>query len=201
MRWKRAATIALVSGGLLSGALWPTSAGAQIGGPLPPPAPPPTTPAFAPAATPAPAPAAAPAPAPAAFPPLPANAGAGRRVVYSNSAQRVWLVGEDGVAFDSWLVSGRRGVPRPGAYSVFSRSPVSSAHGGSVTMQFMVRFARGRSLAIGFHSIPVRRNGSPIQSLEQLGTYRSSGCVRQSVGDAAKMWSFAGVGTPVVVIA
>ena len=195
MRWKRAATIALVSGGLLSGALWPASAGAQIGGPLPPPTPPPTTPALA--ATPAPAP----APAPAAFPPLPANPGAGRRVVYSNSAQRVWLVGEDGVAFDSWLVSGRRGVPRPGVYSVFSRSPVSSAHGGSVTMQFMVRFARGRSLAIGFHSIPVRRNGTPIQSLEQLGTYRSSGCVRQSVGDAAKMWSFAGVGTPVVVIA
>jgi hypothetical protein len=141
------------------------------------------------------------APAPAAFPPVPANAGAGRRVVYSNSAQRVWLVGEDGVAFDSWLVSGRRGVPRPGVYSVFSRSPVSSAHSGSVTMQFMVRFARGRSLAIGFHSIPVRRNGTPIQSLEQLGTYRSSGCVRQSVGDAAKMWGFAGVGTPVVVVA
>ena len=200
MRWKRAATIALVSVGLLSGAVWPASAGAQIGGPLPP-APPPTTPAVA--ATPAPAatPTPAAAPAPAAFPPLPANAGAGRRVVYSNSAQRVWLVGEDGVAFDSWLVSGRRGVPRPGVYSVFSRSPVSSAHGGSVTMQFMVRFARGRSLAIGCHSIPVRRNGTPIQSLEQLGTYRSSGCVRQSVGDASKMWGFAGVGTPVVVVA
>ena len=68
-------------------------------------------------------------------------------------------------------------------------------------MEAMVRFARGRSLAIGFHSIPVRRNGTPIQSLEQLGTYRSSGCVRQSVGDAAKMWGFAGVGTPVVVVA
>ncbi len=200
MRWKRAATIALVSGGLLSGALWPTSAGAQIGGPLPPAAPP-TTPAVAAPPAPAATPAPAAAPAPAAFPPLPANAGAGRRVVYSNSAQRVWLVGEDGVAFDSWLVSGRRGVPRPGVYSVFSRSPVSSAHGGSVTMQFMVRFARGRSLAIGFHSIPVRRNGAPIQSLEQLGTYRSSGCVRQSVGDAVKMWGFAGVGTPVVVVA
>ena len=143
MRWKRAATIALVSGGLLSGALWPTSAGAQIGGPLPPPAPPPTTPAVAPAPAPAPAAASAPAATPAAFPPLPANAGGGRRVVYSNSAQRVWLVGDDGVAFDSWLVSGRRGVPRPGVYSVFSRSPVSSADGGSVTMQFMVRFAAG----------------------------------------------------------
>ena len=132
---------------------------------------------------------------------MPDGSGAGRRVVYSNSAQRVWLVGDDGVAFDSWLVSGRRGVPRPGVYSVFSRSPVTSAHNGSLTMQYMVRFAKGRSLAIGFHSIPVRHNGCPIQSLEQLGTYRSSGCVRQRVEDAAKMWTFAGVGTPVVVVA
>ena len=68
-------------------------------------------------------------------------------------------------------------------------------------MQFMVRFARGRTLSIGFHSIPVRRNGTPIQTLEQLGTFRSSGCVRQSVDDAVKMWGFAGVGTPVVVVA
>ena len=73
--------------------------------------------------------------APPAFPALPEGAGAGRRVVYSNGAQRVWLVGDDGVAFDSWLVSGRRGVPRPGLYSVYSRSPMSSAHNGSVSMQ------------------------------------------------------------------
>jgi L,D-transpeptidase catalytic domain len=137
---------------------------------------------------------------PPAFPALPEGTGAGRRVVYSNSAQRVWLVGEDGVAFDSWLVSGRRGVPRPGLYAVYSRSPVSSAHNGSVSMQYMVRFAKGRTLAIGFHSIPVRRNGRLIQTLEQLGTFRSSGCVRQRVEDAAKMWDFAGIGTPVVVI-
>ena len=68
-------------------------------------------------------------------------------------------------------------------------------------MQYMVRFARGRTLAIGFHSIPVRRNGSAIQTVEQLGTFRSAGCVRQRVEDAAKMWDFAGVGTPVVVVA
>ncbi len=193
MRWKRAATIAVIAGGLTSAALWPDAASAQIGGPLPaPPAPAPAAPT-APAATPTP-------PPPRAVPAIPAS-GVGRRVVYSNSAQRVWLVGDDGVAFDSWLVSGRRGVPRPGIYSVFSRSPVSSAHSGSVTMQYMVRFARGRSLAIGFHSIPVTRRGRPIQTLEQLGTFRSSGCVRQRVEDAAKMWDFAGIGTPVVVVA
>lgn len=67
-------------------------------------------------------------------------------------------------------------------------------------MEFMVRFARGRRLAIGFHSIPVsRRGGAPIQSESELGRFRSAGCVRQSYADAARMWEFAGVGTPVVV--
>jgi lipoprotein-anchoring transpeptidase ErfK/SrfK len=181
---------------------WPDVAGAQIVVPPPPPvlqgAPSPAAPPAPAAVSPPPAPAPA---ARAALPALPAASGSGRRVVYSNSAQRVWLVGADGVAIESWLVSGRRGVPRPGSYSVFSRSPVTTGQGGKVTMQYMVRFARGRTLAIGFHSIPLRRNGSAIQAVEQLGTFRSAGCVRQRVEDAAKMWDFAGVGTPVVVVA
>ncbi len=181
---------------------WPDAAGAQIVVPPPLPVvqPAPPTPVAPPADVPA---TATPPPAPpaSALPALPAASGGGRRVVYSNSAQRVWLVGAEGVAIDSWLVSGRRGVPRPGTYSVFSRSPVTTGQGGKVTMQHMVRFARGRTLAIGFHSIPLRRNGSPIQSVEQLGTFRSAGCVRQRPEDAAKMWEFAGVGTPVVVVA
>ena len=185
------------------GVTWPDVAGAQIVVPPPLPvvqgAPPsPAAPPAPAAVSPAPAPA---APARAALPALPAASGSGRRVIYSNSAQRVWLVGADGVAIDSWLVSGRRGVPRPGSYSVFSRSPVTTGQGGKVTMKYMVRFARGRTLAIGFHSIPLRRNGSAIQAVEQLGTFRSAGCVRQRVEDAVKMWDFAGVGTPVVVVA
>lgn len=68
-------------------------------------------------------------------------------------------------------------------------------------MEFMVRFARGRRLAIGFHSIPVRRRGgAPIQSEAELGQFRSAGCVRQSYADAARMWEFAHLGTPVVVL-
>lgn len=135
------------------------------------------------------------------LPPPPAGSGDGRRVVYANGAQRVWLVESDDSIVGSWLVSGRRGVPRPGGYAVFSRSRWSSALGGSVRMEFMVRFARGRSLAIGFHSIPVGRGGRPIQSEAQLGTFRSRGCVRQARADAARLWDFAPIGTPVVVTA
>jgi len=64
----------------------------------------------------------------------------------------------------------------------------------------MVRFARGRSLAIGFHAIPRDRRGRPIQTEAELGQYRSHGCVRQSDADALIVWNFAPLGTKVVVI-
>lgn len=120
-------------------------------------------------------------------------------MVYSNSQQRVWLVEDSGQVSASWLVSGRKGTPRAGTYKVFSKSRYSSARGGRVRMEYMTRFARGRRLAIGFHSIPVTRNGVPIQSEGELGQYRSAGCVRQSLSDALTLWNWAPTGTKVVV--
>jgi lipoprotein-anchoring transpeptidase ErfK/SrfK len=64
----------------------------------------------------------------------------------------------------------------------------------------MVRFARGETLAIGFHSIPVDRNGRPLQSESELGQYRSAGCIRQRKADAARLYDWAPVGTTVVVL-
>ncbi len=149
-----------------------------------------------------------PAPPPAPAPPTQAeplappgsssvpDSGTGRRVVYSNGQQRVWLVEEDGRVDSTYLVSGRRGDPSPGTYSVFSRS--RHARSGAVRMEYMVRFAKTQGLDIGFHAIPVGKRG-PIQSESELGQYRSKGCVRQSVADAAHLWDWAPVGTTVVV--
>lgn len=136
---------------------------------------------------------------PADLPPPPENSGEGRRVVYSNSAQRVWMIGADGEVLDSYLVSGKRGIPRAGTYQVFSTSEVAWAGYDGITMRYMVRFARGEELAIGFHSIPVDARGRPLQTEEDLGNFRSAGCVRQSVLDARRLWAFAPVGTTVVV--
>ncbi len=130
-------------------------------------------------------------------PSLPPNSGAGRRIVYSNAQQRVWLVGESGVVEHTYLVSGRVGTPASGTYRIFSKSRYASS--GAVRMEYMMRFARGRRLAIGFHSIPVRRNGSLLQTLDQLGTHRSHGCVRQRIDQARLAWDWAPVGTTVVV--
>ena len=132
--------------------------------------------------------------------PLPANSGNGRRIVYSNSAQRVWLVGADGVPESSYLVSGRRNTPAPGTYSVFSKSRHAWAGHDGITMEYMVRFARGRNLAIGFHSIPTYANGRPLQTQSELGQFRSAGCVRQRIDQARALYEWAPVGTTVVVL-
>ena len=138
---------------------------------------------------------------PSVGPALPAGSGSGRRVVYSNSSQRVWLVEHGEWVVDSWLVSGRPGVPQPGTYGVFSKSRHAWAGHGGITMEYMVRFAHGRTLAIGFHSIPVRSDGSTLQSEAELGQFRSAGCVRQRWDKARLLYEWAPIGTPVIVTA
>ncbi|MEO5724749.1 MAG: L,D-transpeptidase, partial [Ilumatobacteraceae bacterium] len=96
-------------------------------------------------------------------------------------------------------VSGRSGTPRQGTYAVFSKSP--TAYSGSVSMRWMVRFARGpEGDNIGFHEIPTNGAGYPLQSNSQLGIPLSHGCVRQSTADAQTMWAFGQIGTTVVVV-
>jgi len=134
-----------------------------------------------------------------AGPAAPADSGTGRRIVYSNSAQRVWLIEENGYASHTWLVSGRHGAPSPGTYHVFSKSPVSRA--GSLRLNWMSRFVVASSgKSIGFHGIPLRPDGSPIQSDAELGQYRSHGCVRMNQQAAKVLYDWAPIGTPVVVL-
>ena len=132
---------------------------------------------------------------------LPANSGSGRRVVFSMKDQRVWLVDSHGTAFSTYLVSGSlTNNLHPGSYHVYSRSRWAVGVDDSGVMQYFVRFTRGNNAAIGFHSIPTK-NGKPLQTVAELGTPRSHGCIRQKLSDAVRMWDFAHDGTSVVVVA
>lgn len=133
-------------------------------------------------------------------PQVPDHDGSGQRIVYALGEQRIWLVNPDGTVFDSYLVSGKAGTPRPGEYSVYSKSRNAFAAHDGITMDHMVRFAHGKTLAIGFHSIPIYADGRPMQTVEQLGTYRSSGCVRQRNDQAERLYNWAPIGTPVFVL-
>ncbi|MBF4161904.1 L,D-transpeptidase [Nocardioides acrostichi] len=134
-------------------------------------------------------------------PPVPVDSGTGRRAVFDQSQQRVWMVGADGAVERTYLVSGSVTKNlKPGTYEVFSRSEDAVGIDGS-TMHWFVRFTRGPSgAAIGFHSLPFK-NGHRMQTLGDLGTPQSHGCIRQRGADARAMWTFAPLGTKVVVVA
>jgi hypothetical protein len=132
---------------------------------------------------------------------LPPASGHGRRVVFSESAQRVWLVGERGRVLRTYPVSGSlHDNLDPGTYEVYSRSEQAWGIDDSGTMRWFVRFTRGERAAIGFHSIP-EVDGRPVQAAAQLGTPLSHGCIRQRLADARALWNFAPLGTTVVVVA
>jgi hypothetical protein len=134
-------------------------------------------------------------------PPLPENSGSGRRVVYDRAGQRVWAVRDDGVIIRSWLVSGSTyNNELPGTHEVYSRSDMSTAWNGKAWLPQMIRWLKTERGAIGFHAIPLHvEDNSPYQGDAELGTRLSGGCQRQNNLDAAFMWEFATIGTPVIV--
>jgi hypothetical protein len=131
----------------------------------------------------------------------PAGSGAGRRVVFDLSDQRVWLVRDGGAVRSTYLVSGSvMDNLHPGRYHVYSRSQRATSYDYTSTMRWMVRFTEGATAAIGFHAIPRDGSGQAVQSVSQLGTPQSHGCIRQALPDAVAMWRFATAGTTVVVV-
>jgi lipoprotein-anchoring transpeptidase ErfK/SrfK len=128
--------------------------------------------------------------------------GSGRRIVFDQSAQRIWLVGGDGRTRRTYLGSGSlTDNLRPGTYAVYSRSRWAVGVDDSGVMQYFVRFTRGPGgAAIGFHTIPTKQ-GVPLQRESELGTPQSHGCIRQRTSDAIALWDFAPIGTTVVVVA
>ena len=133
--------------------------------------------------------------------PVPVRSGTGRRIVYANRQQRVWVINEQNEVIRTFLVSGMLGQPGKGTFRVFSKSPTSySPEFAGVTFRFMTRFAIGRNGGnIGFHEIPVRNN-KPMQTVEELGAFKGSGCLRSSTQDAIFIYQWAKIGTKVVVV-
>ena len=135
-------------------------------------------------------------------PAIPRSSGHGRRIVFDQSDQRVWLVDRQGRLARTYLVSGSlHDNLSPGSYDVYSKSMHTVSFDGRETMHYMVRFTQGVNAPIGFHDIPRRPDGTMVETHDQLGTPQSAGCMRQWEPDAKALWRFAPVGTKVVVVA
>lgn len=138
----------------------------------------------------------------AKLPTPPTDSGHGRRIIFDQSEQRVWLVAADGEVKRSYLVTGsNRDNLHPGIYDVQSRTRYARAYKGSGTFEFFVRFTQGRNAPIGFHSVTADKAGRLVYARAELGTARTPGCVEQWRTDAHALWEFAPVGTKVVVTA
>ncbi len=134
-------------------------------------------------------------------PEVPTKSGSGRRVVYKNSLQWIWVIDSQNNVVRVMPVSGRRGVPSVGTYKVNSQSLRSySLDYEGVWFNNMTRFALGPEGGnIGFHAIPTK-NGKPLQTVDQLGSFQGSGCLRLLPVDAKFIFEFAKVGTTIVVV-
>ncbi len=130
---------------------------------------------------------------------IPASSGVGRRIVYDNIGQHVWLVAADGYADRDYQVSGRYRDPGPGNYMVYAFQRYADAGHDGITMDYFVAF-HPAGVGYGFHTIPVFADGTPLQDESKLGSFQSAGCVRQAIPDAIFLWNWAQIGDTVVVI-
>lgn len=125
-----------------------------------------------------------------------------RHVIYDRGGQWVWLIDTDGSVVDNYPVSGHPESPEPGRYAVTSKSADAISYNWLVTMHHMVRFTTDADDEwIGFHSIPRGWKDEPVQTEAELGEALSLGCIRQRDDKAERLYRWARIGTPVVVLA
>ncbi|UNM16324.1 hypothetical protein J4032_04015 [Streptomyces formicae] len=123
---------------------------------------------------------------------VPRGSGAGLRVVYALADRRVWLVDETGQTTRTFEVMPSTVNPRPGTYSVTSRSGRITGSDG-VRIEHVVRFTSVDNVNIGFSSAV---DGSMPEPDPQLRT----GGVRMKPADGDAMWAFATIGSKIVVV-
>jgi hypothetical protein len=127
--------------------------------------------------------------------------------VIDRDRQRAWLC-DNGVAQPEFVITTAREQPVPGLYPVFAKSMhASSRFGGHFsTMTHFVVFTRGKDTGarVGFHTVPVLRNGEFAQPLASLGTQLhhgdTSGCIRVLPDQGQVVWDWLQIGDQVHVV-
>ncbi|MEV4917748.1 L,D-transpeptidase [Streptomyces tirandamycinicus] len=122
---------------------------------------------------------------------VPTGSGTGVRVVYSLGERRVWLVGAEQLT-QTFPVMPSTISPKPGTYEVTSRSGRIEGSDG-VEIEHVVRFATVDDVSIGFSAAVDGSMSSPVPGTK-------TGGVRMKRADGDAMWTFATIGSKVVVV-
>lgn len=111
---------------------------------------------------------------------------------------QIMTIFENGIALDAYLVSsGKRGMETPkGRFKVNNKSPRPWSKQYSLYMPYwMAITADGK---YGIHELPEWPGGYK-EGKNHLGTPVSHGCVRLGVGPAERVYTWADIGTPIVI--
>jgi lipoprotein-anchoring transpeptidase ErfK/SrfK len=130
--------------------------------------------------------------------PAPAAGGA-KRIVVDISAQRMYVY-QNGQLVWNWVVStGARGSTAVGHFKVLNKIPNAWASTWSLTMPYWLGIYWSGRLQNGIHALPIMANGQTLWA-GYLGTPVSYGCVILSTQNAAALYNWAQVGTPVDIV-
>lgn len=132
------------------------------------------------------------APHSSAPPALPAGSGVGRRIVYSLTEKRVWLVDAAGKPARTFTVWPGTVSPQPGRYSITLRTPSLKGSDG-VEVEHVMYFTTTEGVNIAF-SNALDGSSPPPADGKKLGG------IRMHKEDGAALWSFGDQGTRVAVV-
>ncbi|NTW28325.1 MAG: L,D-transpeptidase [Coriobacteriia bacterium] len=119
-----------------------------------------------------------------------------RTIVVYRSRQEITLFAEDGNEVATYLCSTGEYYPVPGTYSVSDHQQAS--YEADLRFYYFTIFAKSeKGNNIGFHSVPIDAAGVSVGG---LGQPVSHGCVRIAYDNAKLVYSWAAVGTRVVVV-
>jgi len=130
----------------------------------------------------------------------PAAPAGGKRIVVDLSAQRMYVY-QGGQLVWNWVVStGRPGQETVvGHFKVLNKIPNAYAYTWSLTMPYWLGIYWAGSLQNGIHALPIGPGGQTMWG-GYLGQRVSYGCVILATQNAATLYNWAPVGTPVDIV-
>jgi len=133
-------------------------------------------------------------------PAAPAAPAGGKRIVVDLSAQRMYVY-QGGQLVWNWVVStGRPGQETVvGHFKVLNKIRNAYAYTWSLTMPYWLGIYWAGSLQNGIHALPIGPGGQTMWG-GYLGRRVSYGCVILSTQNAATLYNWAPVGTPVDIV-
>ncbi|MFI8189726.1 hypothetical protein ACIF8T_13140 [Streptomyces sp. NPDC085946] len=124
---------------------------------------------------------------------VPDDSGTGRRIVYSLSQKRVWLVDASDATRRTFAVWPGTVGPDPGSYTVGDRNEATTGSDG-VAVEHIVYFAVESGISIAFS------NAVDGSSPPPPAPGKETGGIRMRKADGTALWAFGTAGTTVVVV-